>query len=110
VRTTAGNAIRAWLDYRLAGASPDDPGVLGPEWLWSQPGRWEQPGEQRTSRGPRADGEQATYQDSSSGAVSQIYDAYARASLERRAPRRRLLIVLDEVANMAAHPRPWTHG
>ena len=33
VRTTAGNAIRAWLDYGLAGAARDDPGVLGPEWL-----------------------------------------------------------------------------
>jgi type IV secretion system protein VirD4 len=104
VRTTAGNAIRAWLDYRLANAAPDDPGVLGPEWLWSPPGRWEQPGEQRTLYVLGPDGEQATYQGLFVGAISQIYDAYARASLEGRAPRRRLLIVLDEVANMAPVP------
>jgi type IV secretion system protein VirD4 len=104
VRTTAGNAIRAWLDWRLAGAAPDDPGVLGPEWLWSQAGPFEQPGEQRTLYVLGPDGEQATYQGLFVGAISQIYDAYARASLERRAPPRRLLIVLDEVANMAPVP------
>jgi type IV secretion system protein VirD4 len=104
VRTTAGNAIRAWLDWRLASAAPDDPGVLGPEWLWSQAGRWEQPGEQRTLYVLGPDGEQATYQGLFVGAISQIYDAYARASLEGRAPPRRLLIVLDEVANMAPVP------
>ena len=104
VRTTAGNAIRAWLDWRLADAAPDDPGVLSPEWLWSEPGRWEQPGEHRTLYVLGPDGEQATYQGLFVGAISQIYDAYARAILEGRAPRRRLLIVLDEVANMAPVP------
>jgi type IV secretion system protein VirD4 len=78
--------------------------VLGPEWLWTPPGRFEQPGEQRTLYVLGPDGQQATYQGLFVGAISQIYDAYARASLEGRAPPLRLLIVLDEVANMAPVP------
>lgn len=104
---TVGNTIRAWNDYRFAHLRPTDPGVLDPEWLWAKDedqAAWEQPGDQRTLYliGPESD--QASYRAMFIGCITQIYNAYARAGQEGRRPEKRLLIVLDEVANMTPIP------
>lgn len=101
VRSTAANAIRAWLDYRLADVLPSDPGVLSPDWLWGEPSEWEQPGANRTLYVIGPDSEQATYEALFVGAISQVYNTYARAFQENRAPAKRLLMVLDEFPQLA---------
>lgn len=105
IRASAANIIRAWDDYRLADVSPDDPGVLSPEWLWSDPDEWEQPGDQRTLYVVCPDAEQGTYEGMIVGAITQAYNAYGRAGQSGRTPPKRLLIVLDEVANTCPVPK-----
>jgi type IV secretion system protein VirD4 len=104
IRTTVGNAIRAWNEWRFAHAEPDDPGVLAPDWLWSEPTKWERPGNQRTLYVIGPDADQDTYRGMFIGAITQIYNAYARAGQRGTPPAKRLLIVLDEVANMTPIP------
>ncbi|MCK9250800.1 MAG: type IV secretory system conjugative DNA transfer family protein [Solirubrobacteraceae bacterium] len=101
IRSTAANAIRAWLDYRLADVAPGDPGVLSPDWLWAQPSEWERPGPNRTLYVIGPDSEQATYEALFVGAISQAYNAYARAFQTGDAPPKRLLMVIDEFPSIA---------
>jgi type IV secretion system protein VirD4 len=105
IRATASATIRAWADYRLGEVAVGDPGVLDPEWLWSPAKAWELPGDQRTLYLIGPDAEQGTYEAMFIGAVTQIYNAYARAVQSGRAPAKRLLLVLDEVANTAPVPK-----
>jgi type IV secretion system protein VirD4 len=104
VMKTVGNTIAAWNDYRFAHLQPQDPGVLSPEWLWEEPSGWEQDGDQRTLYLIGPESEQASYRAMFVGCITQIYNAYARAGQEGRRPEKRLLIVLDEVANMTPIP------
>lgn len=105
IRASAGATIRAWGDYRLGEVTVNGPGVLDPEWLWSDPKRWETDGDQRTLYVIGPDAEQGTYEAMFVGAITQIYNAYARAVQEGRAPNRRLLMVLDEVDKTAPIPK-----
>jgi type IV secretion system protein VirD4 len=104
IRATVGNAIRAWNEWRFAHVEPGDPGVLEPDWLWAEPSKWERPGGQRTLYVIGPDADQDSYRGMFIGAISQIYNAYARAGQTGRRPEKRLLIVLDEVANMTPIP------
>lgn len=107
VMKTVGNTMRAWNDYRFAQLHPSDPGVLSPDWLWAKPedrSEWEHPGDQRTLYLIGPENEQASYRAMFVGCITQIYNAYARAGQEGRRPEKRLLIVLDEVANMTPIP------
>jgi hypothetical protein len=104
IRATVGNAIRAWNEWRFAHVEPGDPGVLEPDWLWAEPSKWERPGDQRTLYVIGPDADQDSYRGMFIGAITQIYNAYARAGQTGRRPEKRLLIVLDEVANMTPVP------
>lgn len=104
VMKTVGNTIAAWNDYRFAHLQPNDPGVLSPEWLWKRTSGWEQEGDQRTLYLIGPESEQASYRAMFVGCITQIYNAYARAGQEGNRPEKRLLIVLDEVANMTPIP------
>lgn len=107
---TVNNALRAWNEWRFAHVKSGDPGVLEPEWLWTppdrtrEPGSWETAGEHRTLYGMCPESDQQSYRGMFIGAVTQIYNAYARAQQSGRVPKKRLLIVLDEVANMTPIP------
>jgi type IV secretory pathway TraG/TraD family ATPase VirD4 len=104
IRATVGNAIRAWNEWRFAHVELGEPGVLAPDWLWAQPSRWERPGDQRTLYVIGPDAEQDSFRGMFVGAITQIYNAYARAGQTGNRPQKRLLIVLDEVANMTPIP------
>ncbi len=107
IRRSAAGIIRAWNDHRLGRVKVGDPGVLQPDWLWRAPDDRELPGENRTLYILGPDAEQGTYEAMFVGAIAQIYNSYARAMLTGgpKAPKKRLLLVLDEVANTAPIPK-----
>ncbi|CAB4892296.1 unannotated protein [freshwater metagenome] len=107
IRRSALGVIRAWADHRLGRVETDDPGVLGPDWLWATPGDGEHRGQNRTLYIMGPDAEQGTYEAMFVGAVASIYNAYARAMMAggKNAPKKRLLLVLDEVDKTAPIPK-----
>ena len=109
IRRSAAGVIRAWADHRLGNAAIGDPGVLRPDWVWQQSEKeqWETEGENRTLYILGPDAEQGTYEAMFVGAIAQIYNGYARAMQAGGpdAPKKRLLLVLDEVANTAPIPK-----
>jgi type IV secretion system protein VirD4 len=107
IRRSAAGIIRAWNDHRLANVAVGDPGVLQPDWLWRPPNDRELPGQNRTLYILGPDAEQGTYEAMFVGAIAQTYNSYARAMQTGgdRAPTKRLLLVLDEVANTAPIPK-----
>ncbi len=107
IRRSAAGVIRAWNDSRLGGVKISDPGVLEADWLWRKPNDRELPGENRTLYILGPDAEQGTYEAMFVGAIAQIYNGYARSMQAggKKAPKKRLLLVLDEVANTAPIPK-----
>lgn len=107
IRRSAAGIIRAWGDHRLGRVKVGDPGVLEPDWLWRKPDDRELPGENRTLYVLGPDAEQGTYEAMFVGVIAQIYNTYARAMLSGgpKTPSKRLLLVLDEVANTAPIPK-----
>jgi type IV secretion system protein VirD4 len=108
IRRSAAGVIRSWNDHRLGRVKVTDPGVLQPDWLWAQtPGKWERRGPNRTLYILGPDAEQGTYEAMFVGAIAQIYNTYARAMQAggSQTPPKRLLLVLDEVANTAPIPK-----
>jgi len=108
IRRSAMGVIRAWNDHRLGRVKVGAPGVLEPDWLWrEQEGTWETEGPNRTLYILGPDAEQGTYEAMFVGAIASIYNGYARAMQAGgpEAPKKRLLLVLDEVANTAPIPK-----
>jgi len=108
IRRSAAGVIRAWNDHRLGRIKVGAPGVLEPDWLWNEKqGEWEEGGRNRTLYILGPDAEQGTYEAMFVGAIAQIYNSYARSMQAggEKAPKKRLLLVLDEVANTAPIPK-----
>jgi type IV secretion system protein VirD4 len=108
IRRSAMGVIRAWNDHRLGRVKVGAPGVLEPDWLWREhEGAWETEGQNRTLYILGPDAEQGTYEAMFVGAIASIYNGYARAMQagSPEAPKKRLLVVLDEVANTAPIPK-----
>ena len=108
IRRSAAGVVRSWNDHRLARVKTSDPGVLTPDWLWTKErGTWESDGANRTLYILGPDAEQGTYEAMFIGAIAQVYNSYARSMMAGgdQAPKKRLLLVLDEVANTAPIPK-----